>query len=567
MDGMKSVKTKLLIPILLMFLFFVGLLVFQISSINMNLQQIKDINETSFSTLQKSQQLKLDVVQVQQWLTDISATRAADGLDDGFEKAKTHAENVRKTIKELRELNFENKEDLAVISEHFKLYYDLGIKMAQAYIDGGPSQGNLTMEEFDQSASDINNDVDKFIIRADKDVQNTINSIESSILKTVILTFISIGISFLLLVVTWSYITRGVVRPIRLLLDKLRELSSHGGDLTRQVSINSKDEIGQLANAFNHFILNIRLIITDIIDNAEQTAVSSQQLATIAEETEQISNQIALNINHVADGTTKQAAHATTILKMMEDAVSEAANGQQQVAKTLISAQQSSQDARNGEVAITNAISNLKMVKDSVSTATNSVQRLGKRSEEISGIITAISSISNQTNLLALNAAIEAARAGEFGQGFSVVAEEVRKLAEQSNQSSAHITELIKSIQTEIYDIVNLMEKNMVEIEKQVNIIEKSSQSMNHIVNQVKDTETNTQNIHIIFEALNEKSNKVLLTLEEVSNIIDRSVTAAEEVASSAEEQSSTAEEISATSTRLANTAEELQKQVKQFKV
>ncbi len=130
-----------------------------------------------------------------------------------------------------------------------------------------------------------------------------------------------------------------------------------------------------------------------------------------------------------------------------------------------------------------------------LSYATDSIQKLGKRSEEIGGIITVISDIAEQTNLLALNAAIEAARAGEQGKGFAVVASEVRKLAEQSKQASGQITGLINDIQAETSVTVRTMESNLLAVNEQVMIINKGGEALEEIVDKVIETETGVEHM------------------------------------------------------------------------
>lgn len=564
---MNCIKVKILFPTVIMFIFFTSVMVTQVFSIKNSLQQIKDINEQAFTTLLKAERLKLNVVQVQQWLTDISATRAAEGLDDGFDEAEKNAKGARVLISELNQINLGKEQELAKITEHFDAYYESGKKMAQAYIDGGPTEGNKMMGDFDSTAIAINASVDVFVSKADEQVQIAISSIEKSIQKTIILLVISIIVSFLLCLNAWIFTTKRVVKPILLLLEKLEDLSNKGGDLTQQITINSNDQIGLLAKATNKFIGNVRDIIGNVMESADQATISSRQLAVSAEETEHTANQIESTINGVANSAMKQAEYAKNMLQMMEKAVTNVLNGRVQTTKTLANAKKSTQFAHDGEQAINEAIIHLQTITETVNYAMDSVQKLGKRSEEIGGIITAISNIADQTNLLALNAAIEAARAGDAGKGFAVVANEVRKLAEQSSQSSGQIAELINHIQGETLNTIHLMENNVLVVEEQVRIIAKGGDSLKNIVESVEETELQTQNINEIFNAFNKESESVLNAIQEISTLIENSSSLTEEVAAASEEQCKTAVKIANSSLELASMAEQLQKQVNRFSV
>ncbi|WP_252243860.1 hypothetical protein [Clostridium sp. ZBS14] len=171
---MKSIKIKILIPIFLISIFFLSFMFIEFTQIKSNLSLVNEMESKYFSTALKADELKLNVVQVQQWLTDISATRASEGFDDGFDEAEKYAKNIELLIDDLKELNSKNIQEIEEIKKDFKPYYEVGKVMASAYITGGPNEGNNYMESFDKTAESINDKVDKFKNASYENVQVSI---------------------------------------------------------------------------------------------------------------------------------------------------------------------------------------------------------------------------------------------------------------------------------------------------------------------------------------------------------------------------------------------------------
>ncbi|MCZ0704663.1 methyl-accepting chemotaxis protein [Natronobacillus azotifigens] len=405
----------------------------------------------------------------------------------------------------------------------------------------------------------IGDEVLGLVIEVDEDEALTaISRLRNMAILTAI---IIILISFLLA----FWISSKMSRDISYLRDELNVLASSGGDLTKEISMDSKDEIGELAGAINKFVGNVRGIVKNVMQSAEHAASSSQQLNASAEEIEHSSTQIASTIQEVSDGAQKQNDFAVTTLSLVEKSMREVETGNEKVTQTLANAETSTAIAKKGEQAIKEAITQTEAMKETVQSASNSVNTLGKHSQEINSIITIITDIAEQTNLLALNAAIEAARAGEQGRGFAVVAEEVRKLAEQSSESAGQITRLITDIQAETSTTVKLMEDNLQAVDKQVSLIGGGGESLESIVKQAKETEEDAKATKEIFTRLEANTKNVLEATKQISSIIEESAASSEEVAAGAEEQAATVEEIAASSNELVKMSENLQDEVKKF--
>ncbi|MFJ5790309.1 methyl-accepting chemotaxis protein [Lysinibacillus sp. NPDC097162] len=376
---------------------------------------------------------------------------------------------------------------------------------------------------------------------------------------------ISLGIAILMFVSISWFLQRQIIGPINQLSLNAKELAN----LNLNVKIlnpKGKDEIANLAQAFNSMKQRLTETMTIVSNSANQIARSSQTLAESSHQTSEASNQIALTMNDISNGTTIQSDQAERIVMMMKTTIEEVTNSLEKAEATLNRAIQSTYIARKGEDAISEAIKHLNTVTHTVSYATDSIQKLGKRSEEIGGIITVITGIAEQTNLLALNAAIEAARAGDQGKGFAVVASEVRQLAEQSSLASGQITDLIKNIQAETAVTVRTMESNLLAVEEQVNIISKGGHALQEIVEHVVETEQGVKQMKSAFTHVNDNSLGVQQAIHDISRILEDSAAASEEMAATSEEQHATVAEISHKSEELAEISTKLQNEVNKFK-
>ena len=560
-----SVKFKSYSSFGVIFLLILFLGIFQ--QINSNAQK-SNVNQVKEETLQSAllaDNLKLSVVQVQQYLSDISATRAQDGLDDGLEKAEEQSQLFYKNLNKLKQLDPEKTKELDDIKLSFHSYYLNGKQMAQQYIQGGPEKGNKEMANFDQTALDINNKVDQVQNRKVSEINQSLENIENLINKNE-LNFDMIGIIvFIVGIIIATLLSRAIHKPLHKLMESSERIAQ--GDLRHSVLLKSRDEFSKLSHSFEQMRLNLSQLIHQINQTSEKITSSSEELTASAEETGKATEQITYAMQEVADETEKQVAVSIS----SSHSVSEVATGMNQSAMAIQAVIDLSNHAKdyagNGNETVQKALAQMDKIHSKVASSSDVINRLGKKSKEIGQITTLITDISNQTNLLALNASIESARAGEHGKGFAVVAEEVKQLAEQSSQSASKIYELIEQIQSESDNAIHSMNEGTEAVKDGITMTSEAGNAFNDISNIIEKIFEQIQDVSAVIEQVNASTNNMVGVMNEIHQGSEESAANAKNVAQAAEEQNVSMQEIFTSADILSNMAIELQKTVNRFKL
>ena len=327
----------------------------------------------------------------------------------------------------------------------------------------------------------------------------------------------------------------------------------------------NKNEIEKLGAWFNKFADVIRDLIKNIIDMSDNLAASSQELTATGEELSASAEDIGNAMQTVASGAEEQSAQveetSATISELREQ-IKEVNDNSDEMNKR---AENVMENIESGNQALNTTEKSISKVKNNTKTTASAINSLGESSKEIGEIVDLINGISDQTNLLALNAAIEAARAGEAGRGFSVVAEEIRELAEQSSSATEDIAKLIKSIQKDVKKAVENMEENESAVNESVEAIDTTSTSFTEITNQAEELENLIKNIRDEVERMNENSVNVKKAVDEISEVSETAAANAEEVAASSEEQAASTQTVVDASEELVDMVERLNQIVDQF--
>lgn len=340
------------------------------------------------------------------------------------------------------------------------------------------------------------------------------------------------------------------------------------GDLSGpNVAVTTNDEIGELGQSFNTMKSNLRQVMQTIQSSAEQVTSSSEELTASAEQSAIASTQVADSITSVAQGAAGQLhaiENASATVQTLSAGLEEAAASAHEVSDQ---SSQASRTAVDGAQTVAQAVKQMQSIQETVNFSANVVAKLGESSQEIGQIVDTISGIAAQTNLLALNAAIEAARAGEQGRGFAVVAEEVRHLAEQSQDAAKKITELISEIQGDTAKAVSAMQAGTREVETGVEVVNSTGTAFKSIETIVLNVASQMKEMSTVIEHMAQGSQEIVTAVAEIDRLSKQASSESQNVAAITEEQSAAAEEIAASSQGLETMAQKMQEAVSRFRL
>lgn len=361
------------------------------------------------------------------------------------------------------------------------------------------------------------------------------------------------------------YFSRTITRPINYIVGITGKIAE--GDLTVAIENDSEDEIGILTESVQQMLFNLKKLIGDIRTSSSLLASTAEEISSSSEEISSVSTGISNSVVEISKGAAAQSTKSEDVSKVMFDlteAVQDVAINSQKTAENA----KESNELINGLGTITRELlDKMDSIKAATSDSAETIMDLDSKSKQIGEIVNLITSIADQTNLLALNAAIEAARAGEHGRGFAVVADEVRKLAENSGNAANQIEDIIHEIQTGTNNAVNSMQHGTEEV---LNGAEALNEAANVIERVVESGSTIAGMIQDIAAAAQEQSasiQEISAAIDEVAAISHKSASTTENTTTAIEEQSITMQELAQSAHVLSEMAESLMDTISKFKV
>ncbi len=469
-------------------------------------------------------------------------------------EANAQTETSRKSLAKVKEINVQYSN---IAREVFALVKSGDIESAISRAADGREQVTALKNVTDEWL--------KFVEEVDQEIIEEINTSVDHAIRNVL---IGAGIAIVLVAGLVNFLVNSITKPVHEIVNHANIIAT--GDLSHEISQNllkKKDETGELATAFDRMSKTLRELISTVAQSSEQVAASSEELTATSQELATASEEVAKTIEEIAKSATEQS-------KDTDDGVMAA----MKLGEYIESNKSYLDDVNSGsnQVAalIGEGLETVKILTQKTIESRNAsmdvyegIKKTNKSSERIGQASNVIASISGQTNLLALNAAIEAARAGEAGKGFAVVAEEIRKLAEQSSESTKEIDAVVKELQFNSKNVVEIMDKASEIIKEQGKSVETVKEKFEEISNSINSTGDKLILLNESEKAVEERKDEIIGIIQNLSAIAEENSACTEEAAASTEQQIASMADIANSSEGLAEIAQEVQQAISKFKI
>lgn len=485
-----------------------------------------------------------------------------------LEAINKNMEESDKYIKKLDAIKLSQEETNAY--KIFKDVYD-GFEQLQDQVislalnNFNDSAYNLYTKNLRSKTNIINSQLDELQETNQAEAERISKENESYYSTMILVTAGIIIVSVALAVLFGLYISSMIVAPIK----RLKALMEKGGqgDFSERSSYIGKDEVGSLSDSYNTMADGMKGLIEMLSETSHHLASSSEQLSSSSEESSKASEHISETIQELAVGSETQMRLMESSSEGIRSVNETTGSITERAKKVAETAEQTSDVSAEGAKRISEVTTQMKSINNNVASLAQSISTLESRISEIGDITKVITDISSQTNLLALNAAIEAARAGEQGKGFAVVADEVRKLAEQTAGSAEQITNLISQIQTDSKNTSLSMTTAANDVDAGINIVQDAGEAFKKIEGSVNELVILVEEVSGSLNQLKEHTNTINGSILEVNSMASEAAASTENVSAATEEQVASMQEIAASSTSLAQLASDLQDKIKQFKI
>jgi methyl-accepting chemotaxis protein len=533
---------------------------------------LKDIKDVQLVSLSDFENISLNA------LGQTAGVRAylLYGTDASYQEfvqlASENAQIEKQLLDTLTQNNADNRysaiiTELKKLQEYDQAYNSLVEQKLYPLMKAGNKDAalQLAVNEITPIAKGLTDSADTVINSAENIInQELTTSIETAQRRGTEVILITIA-ALIIAVLVSLFLTRSIIKPVNLLISGANTIA--GGDLTTPLTISSRDEIGEVAQAFNKMRTELSDMIKSILDIAQSIGIGNEELSAASEEMAASSDDIAQAIEELAKGATRQAEtseHVNNLIDLM-------ANNTEAISDNAETVKDSSMEAdslaKTGMSQAEFSVEKIKEISAISEQTTLVINELGDQSRQIGEIIDVIKGIADQTNLLALNAAIEAARAGEQGRGFAVVAEEVRKLAELSSESTQQIADVIANMQNKTKLAVDSMDKSSKAVANGVEAVMEAGTAFTNINEAIQKIVGEATAAINALKELSVSARNAAQEMQDIAAISEESAASTEEISATTEEQSATMQSIAYSVQELAQKGLQLQSLMSRFKI
>ena len=482
-----------------------------------------------------------------------------------------HVEKFDKCLSLYKNLNLDSFENNKIreIEDCLIKYRDGRKTILSLALENKNSEAyGMYKKNVDSYANTVLNDLTK-LGEHNKQIAEEMNNSDKVNFRHALIIFFGItSIAVILIILLGILITKNVTKRLNDFVEFISTLAQ--GDFSLSIKcdrLKDKSEFGILARAIDKMTKNIKDLIKQLGNASEQLVLSSEELTASSEQSADASNLVASAVTTLANGTNDQLSFTNDTTKAVESMYKEMNTVYENAKSVSILTEEAQISVNAGEEAVDKAINQMEIIEEKTTETSAIISELKEKSAKIGQIIDTIEDISEQTNLLALNAAIESARAGEAGRGFSVVAEEIRKLAEQSKEATMEIAKIINDVQNKTNSAVLVMNENSTEVNVGAQIVNIAGKSFKEILQMIRKISEQVHKISYAINDINDETKVSVTSVNNIQNIITKIAGETQTISEAVEEQLIFAEQIASSSKILSRMSEDLRSIINKFKI